>query len=90
MVSRLSTSNSSQAPLEGMTLAERTAMVERKMNRLAQALAAILMAVVLGGIGLPGGAVYIERHLLKSRGWDTWVSLAGPSPRSSSAHSPIT
>jgi Zn-dependent protease len=34
--------------------------------------------MMLGGIGLPGGAVYIERHLLRSRGWDTWVSLAGP------------
>src|SRR5438094_10660072 len=41
----------------------------------------LLMPVVfmmLGGIGLPGGAVYIERHLLKSRWWETWVSLAGP------------
>ena len=41
----------------------------------------LLMPVVfmmLGGIGLPGGAVYINRHLLRSRGWDTWVSLAGP------------
>ncbi|MFO1513549.1 MAG: site-2 protease family protein [Verrucomicrobiota bacterium] len=41
----------------------------------------LLMPVVfmmMGGIGLPGGAVYIERHLLRSRGWDTWVSLAGP------------
>jgi Zn-dependent protease len=34
--------------------------------------------MMLGGIGLPGGAVYINRHLLRSRGWDTWVSLAGP------------
>jgi Zn-dependent protease len=34
--------------------------------------------MIMGGIGLPGGAVYIERHLLRSRGWDTWVSLAGP------------
>jgi Zn-dependent protease len=33
--------------------------------------------MMLGGIGLPGGAVYIERHLLRSRAWDTWVSLAG-------------
>jgi Zn-dependent protease len=33
--------------------------------------------MMLGGIGLPGGAVYIERHLLRSRGWETWVSLAG-------------
>jgi len=34
--------------------------------------------VVLGGIGLPGGAVYIERQLLRSRGWETGMSLAGP------------
>jgi Zn-dependent protease len=34
--------------------------------------------VLLGGIGLPGGAVYIERQLLRSRGIDTAVSLAGP------------
>lgn len=33
--------------------------------------------MMLGGIGLPGGAVYIERSLLRSRAWDTWVSLAG-------------
>ena len=34
--------------------------------------------MMLGGIGLPGGAVYIERDRLRSRGWNTWVSLAGP------------
>ena len=34
--------------------------------------------VMLGGIGLPGGAVYIERQLLRSRYWETGVSLAGP------------
>ena len=41
----------------------------------------LLMPVVfmmMGGIGLPGGAVYIEHRLLRSRGWETWVSLAGP------------
>lgn len=41
----------------------------------------ILMPVVfimLGGIGLPGGAVYINHHLLRSRYWDTAVSFAGP------------
>jgi Zn-dependent protease len=37
-----------------------------------------VLFVMLGGIGLPGGAVYINRHLLRSRAWDTWVSLAGP------------
>lgn len=34
--------------------------------------------MLLGGIGLPGGAVYIETGLLRSRGWRTAVSLAGP------------
>lgn len=34
--------------------------------------------MMMGGIGLPGGAVYIERQLLRSRWWDTAVSLAGP------------
>jgi len=36
-----------------------------------------VVMVMMGGIGLPGGAVYIERQLLRSRAWDTWVSLAG-------------
>jgi Zn-dependent protease len=34
--------------------------------------------MMLGGIGLPGGAVYIDRSLIRSRTWETWVSLAGP------------
>ncbi len=34
--------------------------------------------LVIGGLGLPGGCVYIERRLLRSRGWDCAVSLAGP------------
>lgn len=41
----------------------------------------VLMPVVfmlLGGIGLPGGAVYIERDRLRSKWWGTLVSLAGP------------
>lgn len=37
-----------------------------------------LVFLFLGGIGLPGGSVYIERERLRSRGWETWVSLAGP------------
>jgi Zn-dependent protease len=37
-----------------------------------------LLFLLIGGIGLPGGAVYIERRLLRSRGWDCGVSLAGP------------
>jgi len=41
----------------------------------------IVMPVVfllLGGIALPGGAVYIDHAALRSRRWDTAVSLAGP------------
>jgi Zn-dependent protease len=37
-----------------------------------------LIFLFLGGIGLPGGAVYINDHLLRSKGWRTAVSLAGP------------
>jgi Zn-dependent protease len=37
-----------------------------------------IIFVLLGGIGLPGGAVYIDRSLLRSRAIDTAVSLAGP------------
>jgi Zn-dependent protease len=41
----------------------------------------ILLPVIfllLGGIGLPGGAVYIETWRLRSRRWESAVSLAGP------------
>jgi Zn-dependent protease len=37
-----------------------------------------LLFLVMGGIGLPGGAVYIETWRLRSRGWQSAVSLAGP------------
>ena len=37
-----------------------------------------LLFLALGGIGLPGGAVYIETWRLRSRGWKSVVSLAGP------------
>lgn len=37
-----------------------------------------VLFLILGGIGLPGAAVYIERHRLKNRHWDAGVSLAGP------------
>src|SRR5262249_12330419 len=29
-------------------------------------------------IGLPGGAVWVDRHAIRSRGWDSFVSFAGP------------
>ncbi len=37
-----------------------------------------MVFLLLGGIGLPGGAVYIETWRLRSRGWQAAVSLAGP------------
>ncbi len=37
-----------------------------------------MLFLLMGGIGLPGGAVYIERWRLRSRNWETAVSLAGP------------
>ncbi len=37
-----------------------------------------LFFLLQGGVPLPGGATYIRRDLLRNRGWDTAVSLAGP------------
>jgi Zn-dependent protease len=34
--------------------------------------------LLLGGIALPGGAVYIDHSAIRSRAWDSFVSLAGP------------
>jgi len=38
-----------------------------------------LLFLAMGGIGLPGGAVYIERHRLRNKWWSAAVSAAGPS-----------
>jgi len=37
-----------------------------------------LLFLFMGGIGLPGGAVYIETWRLRSQKWKSAVSLAGP------------
>lgn len=37
-----------------------------------------MIFLILGGIGLPGGAVYIETWRLRSKRWESAVSLAGP------------
>jgi len=37
-----------------------------------------ILFLVMGGIGLPGGAVYIETWRLRSNRWVSAVSLAGP------------
>jgi len=41
-------------------------------------LAMPLLFLMMGGIGLPGGAVYINDRLLRGRIWRSAVSLAGP------------
>jgi Zn-dependent protease len=37
-----------------------------------------LLILMMGGIGLPGGAVYIETWRIRSRWWRSAVALAGP------------
>ncbi|ASW56097.1 site-2 protease family protein [Plantactinospora sp. KBS50] len=37
-----------------------------------------VLAVLLGGIGLPGGAVWVDRHVIPGRLRHTLVSVAGP------------
>lgn len=37
-----------------------------------------LIALALGGIGFPGGAVYIRNDLIRSRSWRAATALAGP------------
>src|SRR5258708_7677798 len=37
-----------------------------------------VLFLVMGGIPLPGGATYVRTDLLRSRLWQTLVSLAGP------------
>jgi Zn-dependent protease len=37
-----------------------------------------LVYLMMGGFGLPGGAVYIEESRIRSKGWLAAVSLAGP------------
>ena len=37
-----------------------------------------VIAVVLGGIGFPGGAVYLREDMMRNRAWRSAASLAGP------------
>lgn len=37
-----------------------------------------ILFLILGGIGLPGGAVYVDRSRLRSYRYDSFVSAAGP------------
>src|SRR5687767_3280006 len=37
-----------------------------------------VLFLLLGGIGLPGGAVYVDRHSVRTRMGDSLISAAGP------------
>jgi Zn-dependent protease len=37
-----------------------------------------IVFLLLGGLGLPGGAVYVNHTAIRSRAWDSAVSVAGP------------
>jgi Zn-dependent protease len=49
-----------------------------KYSDLATTIVIPLVALALGGIGFPGGAVYLREDLMRSRGWRSLASLAGP------------
>lgn len=62
------------------TVREKGYLSLNPMNYLHPVYSVVLPVVFLlmGGLGLPGAAVYIERHRLRSRHWESAVSLAGP------------
>jgi Zn-dependent protease len=50
----------------------------RRYGDLGVSLVIPLLALVMGGIGFPGGAVYIRQDLIRNRAWRSATSLAGP------------
>ena len=50
----------------------------RRYTDLGVSLVIPLIALALGGIGFPGGAVYLREDLMRSRLWRSLASLAGP------------
>ncbi|HKP79223.1 MAG TPA: site-2 protease family protein [Phenylobacterium sp.] len=50
----------------------------RRYGDLGTSLAIPLIALALGGIGFPGGAVYLRNDLMRSPAWRAAASLAGP------------
>lgn len=49
-----------------------------KYSNLATTIIFPLIALALGGIGFPGGAVYLREDLMRSKAWRSLASLAGP------------
>ncbi|HZZ33150.1 MAG TPA: site-2 protease family protein [Phenylobacterium sp.] len=50
----------------------------RRYGDLGVSLVLPLLALAMGGVGLPGGAVYIRNDLIRNRAWRSAASLAGP------------
>ena len=50
----------------------------RRYGDLGVSLVIPLVALIMGGIGFPGGAVYIRHDLIRNRAWRSASSLAGP------------
>ncbi len=50
----------------------------RRYTDLGVTLVVPLLALALGGIGFPGGAVYLREDLMRTRAWRSAASLAGP------------
>jgi Zn-dependent protease len=62
------------------TIRERGGLTLNPLQYVDPFMSIILPAIFLlmGGLPLPGGATYIRRDLLRSRAWESAVSLAGP------------
>ena len=50
----------------------------RRYGDLGVSLVLLLIALLLGGVGFPGGAVYLRNDLMRGRVWRAAASLAGP------------
>jgi Zn-dependent protease len=50
----------------------------RRYGSLGVTLVIPLIALALGGIGFPGGAVYLQTDMMRTRAWRSAASLAGP------------
>ena len=50
----------------------------RRYGDLGVSLVIPLLALIMGGVGFPGGAVYIRHDLIRNRLWRSASSLAGP------------
>lgn len=50
----------------------------RRYGDVATSLLIPLIALAIGGIGFPGGAVYLRNDLMRSRTWRSAAALAGP------------